>query len=78
MNKLKRALLAVCLVLFALSTALFAVACGEEDTPPDDGGKTTPTTYTVTLDYNKDQGTVTLSPDADSNGKYAKDSQDRV
>ncbi len=70
MKRFKTFLLFLCCAAFCVTSALFAVACNDSEKNDDN---TTTEAYTVTLDYNKDQGTVTLSPAANSDGKYAKD-----
>lgn len=62
------------LILFLISVMIVcacsftSIACDNNDNPPIDDEKNE--TYTCVVNYNNDQGTVTLSPQKD---KYAKD-----
>lgn len=63
MNKMRKMLIAVFSVMFLVCSALFAVACSDDE--PVDA-----TTYTVTTTAGA-HGTVSLSPDS-ADGKYAE------
>lgn len=72
MNKFKKTLIAFLSALCLVCTGLFVVACNNdnEENKPGPAEK-----YTVTLDYEEEQGTVTLDP---AGGKYEKDAQVEV
>lgn len=65
MNKFRRMLAVVCGVLMLAAVGVFAAACGEKPAETK--------YYSVTVTYDKEQGTVTVTPAANADGKYAED-----
>lgn len=58
MNKFRKTLIGFLSASCLVCTGLFMAACTDPETPPQPA-----TTYTITLDYNAEQGTVTKTPD---------------